>query len=47
MLDRQRGISLGVVGTPTIFINGRMLPAETSDKQLRDMIDAGIKSGGK
>lgn len=47
MLDRQRGMSLGVVGTPTIFINGRMLPAETSEKQLRDMIDAGIKSGGK
>ena len=47
MFDRQRGLSLGVVGTPTIFLNGRMLPAETSDKQLRDMIDAGIKSGGK
>jgi protein-disulfide isomerase len=47
MFDRQRGMSLGVVGTPTIFLNGRMLPPETSDKQLREMIDAGIKSGGK
>jgi protein-disulfide isomerase len=47
MFDRQRGMSIGVVGTPTIFVNGRMLTPETTDKQLRDMIDAGIKSGGK
>lgn len=45
--DYQRGRSLGVSGTPTIFINGRLLPPETTDKQLREMIDAGIKSGGK
>jgi protein-disulfide isomerase len=47
MFDYQRGQSLGVKGTPTIFINGRLLPAETTEKQLREMIDAGIKSGGK
>lgn len=47
MLDRQRGMSLGVVGTPSIFVNGKMITPETSEKQLRDMIDAGIKSGGK
>lgn len=47
MFDYQRGRSLGVTGTPTIFINGRLLPPETTDKQLREMIDAGIKSGGK
>ena len=47
MLDRQRGISLGVVGTPSIFVNGRMLPPETSEKQLRDMMDEAIKNGGK
>jgi protein-disulfide isomerase len=46
-LDQQRGHSLGVKGTPTIFINGRMLPPETTDKMLRDMIDEGLKSGGK
>jgi NhaA family Na+:H+ antiporter len=46
-LDYQRGKSLGVKGTPTIFINGRVLPPETTDKQLREMIDEGIKSGGK
>ena len=47
MFDYQRGRSLGVTGTPTLFINGRLLPPETTDKQLREMIDAGIKSGGK
>jgi protein-disulfide isomerase len=47
MLDQQRGRSIGVVGTPTIFINGRMLPPDTTEKQLRDMIDEGIKGGGK
>ena len=47
MFDYQRGRSLNVTGTPTIFINGRLLPPETTDKQLREMIDAGIKSGGK
>ncbi len=47
MLDRQRGISLGVVGTPSIFVNGRMLPPETTEKQLRDMMDEAIKNGGK
>ena len=47
MLDQQRGRSIGVVGTPTIFINGRMLPPDTTEKQLREMIDEGIKGGGK
>lgn len=45
--DYERGISLGVTGTPTIFLNGRMLPPDATDKDLREMIDAGIKNGGK
>ena len=45
--DYERGRSLGVTGTPTLFINGRMLPAEASEKDLRAMIDAGIKNGGQ
>jgi protein-disulfide isomerase len=46
-LDYERGRSLGVTGTPTIFINGRMMPAETTDKDLRAMIDERIKNGGQ
>jgi predicted DsbA family dithiol-disulfide isomerase len=26
--DRLRGRSMGVTGTPTLFVNGRMMPAE-------------------
>jgi protein-disulfide isomerase len=45
--DAARGGSLGVTGTPTIFVNGRMLPATATDQDLRAMIDAGIKNGGQ
>lgn len=45
--DYERGISLGVSGTPTIFLNGRLLPPEATDKDLRAMIDEGIKNGRK
>jgi protein-disulfide isomerase len=45
--DYERGTSLGVTGTPTIFFNGRMLPATATDKELRAMIDEAIKNGGK
>lgn len=45
--DYERGRSLGVTGTPTVFINGRMLPANTTDQDLRAMIDAVIKQGGQ
>lgn len=45
--DYERGTSLGVTGTPTIFLNGRLLPATTTDKELREMIDGAIKSGRK
>jgi protein-disulfide isomerase len=42
MQDFQRGKSLGVVGTPTIFVNGRQLPATATDKEIRDAINAGL-----
>lgn len=40
--DFQRGDSMGVSGTPSIFLNGRQLPVETalSDAKLRAEIDA-------
>ena len=45
--DAERGRSLGVTGTPTIFVNGRLLPVTATDQDLRTMIDTGIKSGGQ
>lgn len=47
-LDGKRGHSLGVKGTPTVFLNGRevpfqSLPAET----LRPLIQKEIDNGGK
>jgi protein-disulfide isomerase len=44
--DAQRGTALGVTGTPTIFLNGRMLPTETAldNKNLRAEIDAALKA---
>ena len=42
-LDRERGYSIGVNSTPTVFMNGREVPLESlaSDK-LRDLIRAQI-----
>jgi len=46
--DRQRGTWIGVIGTPTVFLNGREVPLDslTADK-LRASIDAQLKSEGK
>lgn len=42
--DFQRGDSLGVGGTPAIFLNGRQLPVESalSEPKLRAEIDAAL-----
>jgi protein-disulfide isomerase len=47
-VDRQRGTWIGVIGTPTVFLNGREVPLEslTADK-LRALINAEMKSEGK
>lgn len=44
--DFQRGDSMGVTGTPSIFLNGRQLPvdASLSDPKLRAEIDAALAS---
>jgi protein-disulfide isomerase len=46
--DGKRGHSLGVKGTPTVFLNGREVPFENlpADK-LRVVIQDVIRSGGK
>jgi protein-disulfide isomerase len=42
--DFYRGTSLGVSGTPTVFLNGRVLPAETTlnEQKLRAEIEAAV-----
>ena len=40
--DQQRGQSLGVVGTPAVFLNGRLIAPEELE-HLRELIDAAIK----
>ncbi len=40
--DQQRGQSLGVVGTPTFFLNGRLVAPEELE-HLRELIDAALK----
>ena len=44
--DFQRGDTLGVTGTPSIFLNGRQLPVESSlsEPRLRAEIDAALAS---
>ncbi|HYE16170.1 MAG TPA: DsbA family protein [Pyrinomonadaceae bacterium] len=46
--DYNRGMSLGVGGTPTIFLNGRELPAEQTlaDANLRAQIDSELARKG-
>jgi hypothetical protein len=34
----QLGLSLGVGGTPTLFINGRLLPSIPTYSQLEELI---------
>jgi protein-disulfide isomerase len=47
-LDRERGYSIGVNSTPTVFLNGREVPPESfvADK-LRALISAQIPPGSK
>lgn len=47
--DMQRGNSLNVRGTPTVFLNGReLLPGKlVTEADLRREIDAALASGGK
>ena len=40
--DQQRGQSLGVVGTPTFFLNGRLITPEELE-HLRELIEAALK----
>jgi len=51
MADFERGTALGVGGTPTIFINGRELPADKTlnEPKLRAEIDSALAAakGGK
>jgi protein-disulfide isomerase len=44
--DQERGISLGVKSTPTVFVNNRELgTTERTPEGLRAVIDAAIKAG--
>ncbi len=46
--DRLRGRSMGVTGTPTLFLNGRMLPVEMMSLEgLRTAIDKMLGKPGK
>ena len=40
--DQQRGQSIGVVGTPTFFLNGRLIAPEELE-HLRELIEAALK----
>jgi protein-disulfide isomerase len=45
--DLTRGESMGVKGTPTVFVNGRELPYEyTTPTGLRGAIDNAMRTGG-
>jgi protein-disulfide isomerase len=46
--DQKRGQSLGVKGTPTVFLNGREVPFESlPSEKLRVVLQAAINSGGR
>jgi protein-disulfide isomerase len=46
--DGSRGHSMGVKGTPTVFLNGREVPFESLPaEQLRVIIQREIESAGK
>jgi len=46
-LDRERGQSIGINSTPTVFLNGREVPlASLSADSLRELIKTQITSGG-
>ena len=47
-LDGSRGHSLGVTGTPTVFLNGREVPFQSlQEDQLRVIIQREIDNAGK
>ena len=47
-LDMRRGKSMGVVGTPSLFINGRMLTtAEMTPDGIRSSIQAALREKGQ
>ena len=47
-LDRKRGESLGVKGTPTVFLNGREVPFESLPaEKLRPILQNTINAGGR
>jgi protein-disulfide isomerase len=46
--DENRGHSMGVKGTPTVFLNGREVPFENLPaEKLRPILQAVINSGGR
>jgi protein-disulfide isomerase len=46
--DQKRGQSLGVKGTPTVFLNGREVPFESlPSEKLRVVIQSVINTGGR
>jgi protein-disulfide isomerase len=47
--DFSRGTSLGVGSTPTVFVNGRVLPAASTfdEQKLRAEIDSALAAAGK
>jgi protein-disulfide isomerase len=46
--DGKRGLSLGVKGTPTVFLNGREVPFESlAAEKLRVLIQQELASAGK
>jgi protein-disulfide isomerase len=47
-LDQKRGQSLGVKGTPTVFLNGREVPFESLPaEKLRVVIQSAINAAGR
>lgn len=47
-LDNKRGQSMGVKGTPTVFLNGREVPFDSLPaEKLAPIIQAAINSGGQ
>ena len=44
--DGKRGRSLGVVGTPTVFLNGKEVPFESlAEEKLRVVINSELARG--
>ena len=43
---KERGRTLGVIGTPNFFINGRLIKSVLTMKEIKDIIDPIIASGG-